>query len=64
MIALETVAQITPKGHVRLEVYGASCYSQGIGLVGKVVEIEELGRWHIKLTNGYSVWADKIQRGV
>ena len=63
MTELETVARIFSKGYVKLDVYGDSCYSKGIGVVGAIKEIEQIGRWRIGLTNGYTIWADKIQKG-
>lgn len=63
MIELKTVATITPSGDVRCRVYGTSCYSTVVGLFGVVERIEAIGRWFIKFTNGYSIWADEIRRG-
>ena len=63
MIDLEIVASICSDGDVTLNVYGVSCYSEFLGRFGKVREIEGLGRWYIRLTDGYSIWADKIQKG-
>lgn len=63
MIELETVARILPDGDVKVDIYGVSCYSQFLGRFGKIREIEKIGRWYITLTSGYSIWADKIQKG-